>query len=309
MSTEIQKSNQNTEVASVKKLPTIEEAQAIISSGMVPTGIKSAQQLIQIVAIGQEKGLNTWESIRRCYSVNNKPDVEVAVRWAQVQKARLQNGKKMLCNYVVKNHDDEQCTVIMTRLDEDGNKFSTESTYTLKQAEKAGLMAKDNWKKHPAKMLYWRALGNAIDMLFGDVRVGLHQDYDEFTQDEMLNKATLGPAASEKDIWEGELIPSEQSDEAIEQVLIEEMPVKYITDKQRSRLYAIATGKDRQYPAWTIDQIKDYLASLGIASSKEVPVNLYEEIWKTIEGPAFEIDVPGQAKIDVFETTESEEAF
>ena len=74
----------------------------------------------------------------------------------------------------------------------------------------------------------------------------------------------------------------------------------FISEAQIKRLFAIAKGKDRQLPAWTDAQIKDYLQdTFKITSTKEITANIYDGICETLAGAPFYIDVPGQVKIEV----------
>jgi phage recombination protein Bet len=80
---------------------------------------------------------------------------------------------------------------------------------------------------------------------------------------------------------------------------------KYISPGQVLRLHTISkaeidteTGEAYPLPRWTAEQAKDYLLSLGIKSSKEIPANLYDPIVETFKQAAFWLDVPGQAKME-----------
>ncbi len=48
--------------------------------------------------------------------------------------------------------------------------------YTIKDAQRAGLTAKDNWKAHPASMLRARAVSNAARAVAGEIFCGFYSD-------------------------------------------------------------------------------------------------------------------------------------
>jgi hypothetical protein len=74
----------------------------------------------------------------------------------------------------VSESSDKQCVIEAGRA---GQKLTT-FTYTMADAQRAGLAGKDNWKKHPRAMLRARAITEAARAIFPDTCVGLY-DPDE----------------------------------------------------------------------------------------------------------------------------------
>lgn len=95
--------------------------------------------------------------------------------------------KSPLCEYIMaEEQDDTKCTLIAKRK---GWPKEVKETYTIQMAEKAGLINRsDAWKKHPADMLYWRAITRVISKVFPDVIQGfasvedLEDEVDEKVQ-------------------------------------------------------------------------------------------------------------------------------
>lgn len=79
--------------------------------------------------------------------------------------------KSGVCEYIIPTEQtDKKCTVETQRK---GWPKPVSITYTLEQAEKAGLVARsDAWKKHPSDMLYWRAVSRIISQVYPDVIQG-----------------------------------------------------------------------------------------------------------------------------------------
>ena len=79
--------------------------------------------------------------------------------------------KSGVCEYIIPTEQtDKKCTVETQRK---GWPKPVSITYTLDQAEKAGLLARsDAWKKHPSDMLYWRAVSRIISQVYPDVIQG-----------------------------------------------------------------------------------------------------------------------------------------
>lgn len=79
--------------------------------------------------------------------------------------------KSGVCEYIIPTEQtDKKCTLETQRK---GWPKPVSITYTLEQAEKAGLLARsDAWKKHPSDMLYWRAVSRIISQVYPDVIQG-----------------------------------------------------------------------------------------------------------------------------------------
>lgn len=86
--------------------------------------------------------------------------------------------KSGVCEYIIPTEQtDKKCTVETQR---EGWPKPVSITYTLEQAEKAGLLARsDAWKKHPSDMLYWRAVSRIISQVYPDVIQGFATVEDE----------------------------------------------------------------------------------------------------------------------------------
>ena len=63
------------------------------------------------------------------------------------------------------------CTVTMKRRD---SGFTYTVTFGRADAERAGLIGKDNYKKYPAPMYLWRAVGQCAQVVVPDLLAGLH---------------------------------------------------------------------------------------------------------------------------------------
>lgn len=131
-------------------------------SGMFPDVKSQAQAVVKILA-GKELGLSPFESMGSIYVVNG--------RMALASKAMaglIKRSKKY--DYVIKKLDDAECTIDIVNAD--GVVGST--TFTFKDAAKAGLVNKDNWKNYPKNMLFARTLSNACRFYCPEVISGYY---------------------------------------------------------------------------------------------------------------------------------------
>jgi hypothetical protein len=77
---------------------------------------------------------------------------------------------------IIEKWGHDECIIKGTRKD---NGDTLTIKYTLKDAELAGLLGRDNYKKNPKNMLFARAMGNLGRMLFADIIGGSYAE-DEF---------------------------------------------------------------------------------------------------------------------------------
>lgn len=93
-------------------------------------------------------------------------------------------------DYVVRESTSERCTLEFLR---DGE-FRGAVTWTMEDAERAGLHGKDNWKKYPRPMLYNRAMTEGVRMFCPQLLGGLRA----YSAEELEG---ISPATSER--WGG----------------------------------------------------------------------------------------------------------
>ena len=141
-----------------------------MKSGMFPDVKSQAQAVVKILA-GKELGLAPLESMTNIYIVNGK----VALQ-AKIIASLIKKSKKY--DYTVDLLTDTECTITFYVLNEKADlvtKPRTEigkSTFTFKDAAKAGLVNKDVWKNYPRNMLFARALSNGARWYTSDVFCG-----------------------------------------------------------------------------------------------------------------------------------------
>jgi len=136
--------------------------------------------------------------------------------------------KSPVCDYIIPTEQsDKKCTVETQRK---GWPKPVSITYTIEQAEKAGLTARsDAWKKHPSDMLYWRAVSRIISQVYPDVIQGFAtvEDEEENTVSIVEPKEVAKPKSkkvkAEKVI---DVQPIVEEVPQAEPVIEEEMPIE-----------------------------------------------------------------------------------
>jgi hypothetical protein len=90
-------------------------------------------------------------------------------------------------------------------------------SYTIQEAQGAGLAGKDNWKRHPATMLRWRCIGALAKTVFPDLAMGL---YTPDEAEEIAANAAQTTAPSEPAVpsgWKNPWVEQEAKTETVSQ--------------------------------------------------------------------------------------------
>ena len=130
--------------------------------------VKSAAQAIVKVLAGREIGLSPLESMMNLYIVKNR----VAAS-AKVISSLIKKSKKY--DYQIAKLDNEECTILFFDVHDERLEIG-KSTFTLKDAARAGIVNGTNWKNYPRNMLFARAISNGARWYCPDVYCGYIQE-------------------------------------------------------------------------------------------------------------------------------------
>lgn len=150
----------------------LEEAQTWVKSGLLPANIKTPEQAVVIALKGKELNLQTMASFEMIDVIMGKPCLKpkgmaALVRKGGVKTKTIKDFEPVL-NAEGKKIDME--TII--RFYRDG--IEEDVKYTYRDAEALGLTSKDNWKKQPGIMMYWRCYSKAANRVCPDLIGGLY---------------------------------------------------------------------------------------------------------------------------------------
>jgi len=123
-------------------------------------GVNLPQAIVRILA-GQELGIGPIAALRGVHVVKGKTVLDYSVLAALVRRHPRYD-------YRVTMWTDEAATVEFSM---DGKVVGT-STFTLADAKRADLLAKENWKKYPRSMLLARAMSGGVRAHCPDVTMG-----------------------------------------------------------------------------------------------------------------------------------------
>ena len=150
-------------------------------SGMFPD-IKSATQAVVKIMAGKELGMTPFQSMASIYIVNGKLALT-----SQAMSSLIKKTKKY--DYKVVKLDETECSIDFYGSEEKiGN-----STFTFKDAAKAGLVNKDVWKNYPKNMLFARALSNGARFYAPDAICGYYtkEEVEDLAEEAIVPKTTV----------------------------------------------------------------------------------------------------------------------
>lgn len=120
--------------------------QLLIKGGMTPDHFRTPEAVLSVILIGQELGFSPLQALQNFAVIKGK----VAPYAAALQAVAVSNNGR----FSVLESTDSSITVKAERL---SNKWSDTVTFTMADANKAGLTANPSWNKYPKQMMYARA--------------------------------------------------------------------------------------------------------------------------------------------------------
>jgi len=127
-------------------------ANHLVKSGFLPKAVDTPQKAVAIVLMGRELGIPTMQALRMISVIQGKPTMG----------AELMLSRAYACipgfQHTINERTDEQC--VITFHAPGRNPYT--HTFTMEDAKNLGLAIKDNYKKQPATMLFWRCISGGL---------------------------------------------------------------------------------------------------------------------------------------------------
>lgn len=143
--------------------PLIDLAGRLSNSPFVPDKMRGdTGAVFSVILAGHGLGLSPVQALQSIVLISGKPYISTEV----ILGLALRAGHSVHWGECT----DRKATVRIQRGDGRG---SAEVTYTMAQAELAGLKGKDNWRRMPGEMLRARAVRSALKMCAPDLALGL----------------------------------------------------------------------------------------------------------------------------------------
>jgi hypothetical protein len=251
-------------------------AKILTDSSFVPSAYKGKPgDAVIAIEYGQEIGLPPLAALQSVAVINGKPSI-----YGDAVPGVIQTHPAYEYHTLDFTGDGETLAAVVT-MKRRGAPIHT-VTFSVADAKKAGLWGKTGpWTQYPKRMLGFRALGFAARDKFADKLKGLilaeeAQDYpDAINTTAVPMPKSTAEVKAESPAIQAEAVATGNPGEA--------QAVEYISEVQRRRLFALMKESGK-----TKENVKEYLASIGIDSSTHIPVGKYAEVEQFIIADAQE---------------------
>jgi hypothetical protein len=195
--------------------------EVLLTSHLLPGGIKCAADALIILMTGRELGLGPMQSLRSIYVVEGRPTLSADLIAALVRRS----GK---CGELRCLETSATRAVFAGRRVEETE--PTSLTFTIEDARRANLAGRKNWTAYPAAMLRARAQAALCRLLFPDVVAGIY-DPDELGAEERPSAAVLALEASHPAALPAALpVAAIESPRPAGAAVVDELPFRPVSD-------------------------------------------------------------------------------
>ena len=164
----------------------VSRAKYLANSQLVPAQVRGKEADVAIILqMGLEVGLSPMQALQSIDVIQGKPGVKPEAQLGMIYNA---------CpDAVIEIEVDTKALVAKVSMARSKDRKPFVSVWDMARAKMLGLDQKDNYKKQPATMLKWRAVGEAARTIFPDITRGMKNvfEYDEEAQgtEPPVNKA------------------------------------------------------------------------------------------------------------------------
>lgn len=140
-------------------------ATMLAGSSLIPKSLVGKPgDVLVILLTGYELGMSGMQALRSIYVVEGRPFLSAELLAALVTRSPA-------CEYwQMVESSDKACTYETKRR---GHNAPIRLTWTIEQAQRAGLQSKSNWKNHPESMLRARCQASLARAVYADLVLGL----------------------------------------------------------------------------------------------------------------------------------------
>jgi len=157
----------------------MKQAEVLVRSGLLPVEIKTAAAAVAIMLTGRELGIPPMQAFRSIYVVKGKPTLSAQLMGALIFRAGH--------SYSILESTNDRCTIEYKR--KTGEIYR--HTFTIDDAQRAGLVGSPTWKQYPKAMLFSRCMSAGARAFMPDVIAGM------YTPEEMAGPAVVDPETGE----------------------------------------------------------------------------------------------------------------
>ena len=197
----------------------------LFKSGLFPNA-KNEYGAFAIVEYGRELGIGPMMALKNINIISG----QVACNAQLMLSLALAKG----VTYSVVKEGQDGATIVFKR-----GEMEYKAIFDKHDAEAAGLLSKDNWKKYPADMYFWRAVAKGIRRVAPDAILGLYTA-DEISEGQFKDVIDIPVEAQGEPEKQKEEV-KEEPKEQVKQLLIDGLS-DYCTMKNGEFDTAMADG-------------------------------------------------------------------
>ena len=165
-------------------------AALLAASTVLPKALKGPPDVLAVIIAGKELGLTAMQSVRALHIVEGKVSMSADLMVALCKRRRA------VCEFFqLVESTGERATYEVKRVGERPVRLS----FSLEDAQRAGLTGKDVWRKYGAAMLRARCAAAIARAVFPDLLMGIYDD-DEIDDVRQTTARSSPPAAVVGDV-------------------------------------------------------------------------------------------------------------
>ncbi len=154
----------------------LKEVARLFAGSSTFKGVSNPATAFALMLVGRDLGLSMTKALTDVTMIQGKPTLSASLMAGMIKAS----GKYRL---IKKKHDENEC-IIEVRERVDGKwEVLGESSFSIKDAERAVLLKNDVWKKFPRNMVWSRCISNIARQECGDVFLGSVYTPDELQPD------------------------------------------------------------------------------------------------------------------------------
>ena len=166
MTNELVKTEVSSSTFSIRNIDDLNSFGKIMHESGLFSDIRSASQAIVKIMAGKELGLGVFASMASLQII--KGNVTLS---GNLLASKVKASEKY--DYVIKHLENDGCIITFHQLKGDKEILLGESKFDESDAQRAGLLGKDNWKNYPRNMYFNRALSNGVRLYCPDICYGV----------------------------------------------------------------------------------------------------------------------------------------
>jgi hypothetical protein len=226
-------------------------AAQICHTEFVPKGLRgSPEKVLAALLLGREKGVGAMTALTHIDVIEGRAGANAALKQALAESAGAR--------FKVREMSDQRCVIHAWSPGDTGD--PTVIVWSMDDAKKAGIAGKNVWRQYPRKMLFRRAMSEAVDVVAASAVCGLPPTLEDI-EDDYAAAAPPAPNEPKRTVQRKppapapaptvqQAMPSFDDDEPVEAELVDDEPAipqliptgDMATEKQVKMALALCSG-------------------------------------------------------------------